>query len=819
MKRKIISAVLVVCLLMTCIVVANYSVTAVSTDKSQTSAAPDTYSGITANPYGMAQSNDDATILQAWNWSYSNIQSELDNIAKQGFNTIQISPPNEIKTTTSDALVKQSDNKNGWWMFYQPAGFQINQSDGNALGKKDDLVAMVKAAHAKGIKVIADTVINHMGTKDNEDSETSTDPMDHVTPKAQTYEPEIYNNALFHNPWFNMTYKEDKNQFSQDASTYDLTRGCTSRLPDLMTEDSRVQNAIYDYLKELVDCGIDGFRIDAAKHIETPNDLAKYKSDFWPNTVGKVKTYAQDNYGKDLLSYGEILNNSGVSRMTSWYFPYMKVTNTNAYYSIIGNVNGGTAASVVPQNLSIGSDGSGTVETQQKNQAVLWSESHDNYSDGNSANGGQSNASDTELNKRWAAMAARDGITSMFLARPASNSQKLGVASRTLWYNSTAVKAVNEFNNVYSGQGEYLDNGSNVAVIGRGSKTANGGAVLINCNNGTSRSISGVPVHTMANGTYTDKVSGGTFTVSNDKISGSIGSTGVAVLYSDEPMVGGTSSCYYKTDSFTATFTFRNVDRATYSVNTGAETKYVNGQKVTFGTAADVQGATYKVTLKGYVGSTVKTTAELTYTKKNPATNYKVTFNTNSVSGWSGTPYIHYWNGTTTPETTWPGNPMTASGSGVYTYNLPADVPNLLFTMGQSGPKTTDLSISDDTTFTLQSSYTMDGTTKMYSVTSAPSGEPIETYYPGVDTQPTQSSETQPQTQASETFHSDFSFGDVNRDNIVNINDVTMIQQRLVYLINFDVEQANLADFNRDGKLNIHDVTYIQYSIAGKSLV
>jgi len=249
MKRKIISAVLVVCMLMTCIVVANYSVTAATTDKSQT-AVPDTYSGITANPYGMADSNDDATILQAWNWSYNNIAAELDNIGKQGFNTIQISPPNEIKAATKGALVKQSDNQNGWWMFYQPAGFQINQSTDNALGTKSELVAMVKAAHAKGIKVIADTVINHMGTCDNEDSVTSTNPMDHVTPKAQQFEPEIYNNKLFHSPWFNMTYKEDPNQFSQAESTYDLTRGCTSRLPDLATEDSRVQTAIYDYLQE-----------------------------------------------------------------------------------------------------------------------------------------------------------------------------------------------------------------------------------------------------------------------------------------------------------------------------------------------------------------------------------------------------------------------------------------------------------------------------------------------------------------------------------------------------------------------------------------
>ena len=86
-----------------------------------------------------------------------------------------------------------------------------------------------------------------------------------------------------------MTYKYEWDG-PEDTCTNDLTRGCTSRLPDLKTEDARVQSAIYDYLKEMVDCGIDGFRFDAAKHIETPNDLAKYRSDFWKNTVTKVKT-------------------------------------------------------------------------------------------------------------------------------------------------------------------------------------------------------------------------------------------------------------------------------------------------------------------------------------------------------------------------------------------------------------------------------------------------------------------------------------------------------------------------------------------------
>ena len=812
MKRKIISAVLAVCMLTTCIVVANYSVTAVTTDKSKTgSEVPDTYSGIT-NYNGMAKSNDDATILQAWNWSYTNIQAELDNIANQGFNTIQISPPNEIKKATKGALVKQADNQNGWWMFYQPAGFQINESQDNALGTKSELVAMVKAAHAKGIKVIADTVINHMGTKEGDDSNTSDDPMTHVTPKADTFEHEIYygdnGEGLFHRPWEQMQYWENKYNYSQKQSTYDLTRRCTSGLPDLKTEDPRVQSAIYDYLRELVDCGIDGFRIDAAKHIEVPEDDSEYRSNFWPNTVGRIMTEAKNEYGKDLLSYGEILNNSGVRRKTSWYFPYMKVTNTNAYYGIIYSVNGGSASGAVPLGLSVGNDATDTVENQEPYQAVLWSESHDNYSDGNSSTDCHDdykvNASDTELNKRWAAMASRANITSMFLARPQSNNQELGVASRTLWYTSKAVKAVNDFNNVYSGQGEYVeDGGSNIAVIGRGTAESGGGAVFINCDRGTTKTISGVSVHTMANGSYIDKVSGNTFTVSNGKISGKIGDTGVAVLYSDDPMVGGTASCYYTTDSFTATFTYRNCDSATYSVNGSADVAFTSGDKVTFGTSEDVQGATYKVVLKGYVGGVEKATATYNYTKKNAAASYTVTFNTNGVSGWSGTPYVHYWNGSTTAATTWPGKKMSGSG-GTFTISIPSDVRSLLFTMGSSGPQTVDLTLNDDTIFNLKSSSIMDGETKKYNVDSEPGGDPIATYYPGIDNPPVP-------TQA--TFQSDYEYGDVTRDGKVNINDVTLIQMRLVLLATFDSEQLNLADYNKDGRVSIQDATAIQYDL------
>lgn len=782
MKRKIISAVLVVCMLMTCVVTASYTASAATANE---------YSEISANPNNLATSNDDATILQAWNWSYTNIESKLDKIADQGFTTIQISPPNEIKNATAGAYVTQSNNQNGWWMFYQPAGFQINESTDNALGTKSELIKMVKAAHAKGIKVIADTVINHMGTKDNENSETSTDPMAHVTPKAAIYEPEIYNNKLFHTPWKEMTYYETPAEGDTNAaynSAYDLTRNCTSRLPDLKTEDSRVQKAVYDYLQELVDCGIDGFRIDAVKHIETPNDVAGIKSDFLPNTFGKIQTYALNTHGKELLTYGEILNTCGIQRSYQDYTPYMKITDSSTYRGIFANVDGGAASDAIPANM--------TNDNSTKDQVVLWNESHDTFTDGETRG-----FSTVKRNKTWAVMASRDGITSMYLARPDADPNnlttvKLGDAGETDWANKE-VKEVNKFSNIFTGQAEDNSTGSNIAVIGRGSKTSEGGAVLVNCSSGGTKSAANVPTKTLADGSYTDHVSGNVFTVSNGKVtSGTIGATGIAVLYHNVPRVSGTASTTYMADSINVNFRAVDVDYATYSVNNGSEKNFTYDQKVTFGTSADTEGATYKVTLKGYKNGEVAATQTYSYSKVNPESTYTVTLNTNGNSGWS-TPYVYYWNSVTNngPKQ-WPGQKMTAS-NGVFTASFSSTYNMLIFNDGNNTKQTGNITI------TRSSIYTLTSSSGLY--TSQQVGPPADKiYYPGA-------------TEATE-FTSEYSFGDVDRNGKVNINDVTMIQQRLVFLVSFDVEQANLADFNRDGKLNIHDATCIQYDLAGKSI-
>lgn len=57
--------------------------------------------------------------------------------------------------------------------------------------------------------------------------------------------------------------------------------------------------------------------------------------------------------------------------------------------------------------------------------------------------------------------------------------------------------------------------------------------------------------------------------------------------------------------------------------------------------------------------------------------------------------------------------------------------------------------------------------------------------------------------------------GDVNLDEVVDINDVTEMQRYIAKLIEFDDEQITLADANRDGEIDIIDATAIQKYLAG----
>ncbi len=426
-----------------------------------------------------------AVTLHCWNWSFDEIRANLPLIASQGYTAIQTSPVQPLKEATN---LETNSVGTHWWVYYQPVGFTITSDSGNALGTGEDLQALIHAAHEYDIQVIVDVVVNHLGNNEGND----------LSPLI----PEKYQADEF---WHSITTNT-----TDYSSRYDVTQHCMGGLPDLNTGNPVLQADILAFLQSLVDMGVDGFRFDAAKHVETPEDEESFASDFWPTIVNGVEAYAQSQYGKDLYLYGELLDSiNGVS--ANAYTQYMSVTDNTWGNNLRKNLVSGNAA------LQAGYDRAANADT-----LVIWAESHDTYATENE-NESSFAVTQADILKTWALVAARKDTMALYLARPADMAQALGVASLTGWEDAN-VAVINRFHNDFLGQAEYVANEQGISYVERGTH----GAVLVQA--GEEGGQIAVTAHLMADGSYIDQISGNPFTVQDGVLSGTMGTTGIAVV-------------------------------------------------------------------------------------------------------------------------------------------------------------------------------------------------------------------------------------------------------------------------------------------------
>jgi len=178
-------------------------------------------------------------------WSYSSVAAACTNtLGPKGYGFVEVSPAQEH--------VQGSQ----WWTSYQPVSYQI----AGRLGNEASFAAMVNTCHAAGVKVVADAVINHMTAG----SGTGTGG----TVYSKYNYPGTYQDQDFHSCRANITNYGDRT----NVQTCELVG-----LADLNTGSSYVQSTIAGYLNHLIALGVDGFRVDAAKHI-AESDLAAIKS-------------------------------------------------------------------------------------------------------------------------------------------------------------------------------------------------------------------------------------------------------------------------------------------------------------------------------------------------------------------------------------------------------------------------------------------------------------------------------------------------------------------------------------------------------------
>lgn len=231
-------------------------------------------------------------IFQAFNWKLQAIIENVPRLSEQGFNMIQVSPLQEHKEPSNSA----------WFLTYQVTNYKI----GNRLGTKDELINLCKEAHKYNIKIIIDCVFNHVANAGSIEQNLDLVPSKEVDPKI------LNRQDFFHEA---IRIKDYENR-------YECTQFCFG-LPGLNTANHDLQDMHIDYLKELLKAGVDGFRLDAARHIELPDD-AWCGSDYWDRVLGSL-----ENKDK-LFIYGEcIYSNSGLIER---YSKYMIVgTNIECY--------------------------------------------------------------------------------------------------------------------------------------------------------------------------------------------------------------------------------------------------------------------------------------------------------------------------------------------------------------------------------------------------------------------------------------------------------------------------------------------------------
>lgn len=538
-RQRIISFLLCICMLLSIAAVGSFSGSAAEAS-AETVAAP-------ADPEHpeLAQATiQGGAILHCFCWSFDQIRQNLAQIAAAGYTAVQTSP---VQPPT-DYSSNYTNTSGQWWKLYQPLDMAVTDGTNynSWLGTKSQLTQLCTEAENYGIKVIVDIVSNHVAND---------------APNSGTFE---HVNA-------NVADRLKKSEYYHDIATQKPS-GTTDRykmthyhigMPDLNTENTDVQDFVIGLCEECIDCGVDGFRFDTAKAIEVPNDPVGTRSDYWPNVINAIKAKKADAF-----IYGEALGNTCTSALTD-YTDYMKLTDDDVgNTALIKGVVAGNAQNLANSVYSKKANDNVRIAAED---SIIWAESHDTYMNDDGASRNTTNA---QIVKAWAIEGARNQSTSLFYARP---NPTMGLASSDTTWKSAPVVEVNKFKNLFDGKSEYLsyDNSSKVALLERGKK----GAVISKISSGTSVSIS---VNRMVDGEYTDHVSGSTFTVSNGVLTGTLDSSGVAVIYNandiEDPVITASKLYLSPTPGWTLS---SNRDYAMYLFNDSDDEQWVSMSAVT----------------------------------------------------------------------------------------------------------------------------------------------------------------------------------------------------------------------------------------------
>ncbi len=457
--------------------------------------------GLASTTNAAPKGEQDKLILHAWSWSLDTIAANMKLIADAGYDFVQTSPVQRcfVGDGGGRALFSQpGDSVMGkWYYYYQPIDWKIGNY---MIGTRDDFKQLCDSANKYGVRVLVDVLPNHTA-------------IDHTAVL-----PGLDNAVGGHE---NLYHAAGHNEIRDYNDRLQCTTGRMGGLPDVNTENPDFQHYYLQFVNDLISLGCRGFRYDTAKHIGLPSDPLDPKSErnnFWDVATGREAVKGLSLLMPDsLYIYGEVLQDRNTKETE--YDDYMDLV-ASSYGHVLRNVL--NAGDTRADNLN------NWCHPSAPEQLVTWVESHDTYCNHNES----ASLTDEQIRTGWVFLAARATGRPLFYSRPAGSTRenywgtnRIGNRGNDEFMHPQVV-AANKFRHVMNGQPEKLlfsDNGA-ISIVERGKV----GAALINFS-GTEQLISMKTA--LPKGTYTDAVSGSTFTVKNGNISGTLAPHSTYIIY------------------------------------------------------------------------------------------------------------------------------------------------------------------------------------------------------------------------------------------------------------------------------------------------
>jgi alpha-amylase len=197
------------------------------------------------------------TIVHLFQWPWASIANECTTVlGPKGFGAVQVSPPQEH--------VVLSGQNYPWWQDYQPVSYRLVSRRGDRAA----FAAMVSACHTAGVKIYVDAVVNHMagGASTGAGSDGS------------TYSQYSYPSVPYGSSDFHHCGRNGNDNIQSWTDRWEVQNCELVDLADLATESSYVRGKLTGFLNDLIGLGVDGFRVDAAKHVPVADLQAIYTS-------------------------------------------------------------------------------------------------------------------------------------------------------------------------------------------------------------------------------------------------------------------------------------------------------------------------------------------------------------------------------------------------------------------------------------------------------------------------------------------------------------------------------------------------------------